>query len=127
MRTIPPHLKMTILSDPYYELCCLKGLHGHVCGGDRITLEHAIIVAARQLNKHWAIIPVCPAGQEVDAFQDAHTMKKELNVWVALNRATNDELRSISKAKDYIRERDRLNKKYGLYIEPEPIYKNVWD
>jgi hypothetical protein len=101
--------------DPYYQICCLKGYHSHVCGG-RLTREHALIYAGRQIQEYYAIIPVCAAGQEVDTFQDAGTMNKELNVWIALNRATDDELRGISKVIDYIRERNRLNEKYGVYF-----------
>lgn len=101
--------------DPYYKVCALKGLHGHICGG-RITKEHAIIYAGRRLNEYWAIVPICARGHEVDDFQDAHTMNKDLNRWIALNRASNVELRAISKVIDYLRERTRLNVKYGTYI-----------
>lgn len=111
--------------DPYYKHCALKGFHGHFCGG-RVTREHAIIYASRRLNEYWAIVPICAKGHEVDAFQDAHTMNKDLNRWVALNRATDIELRSISKAIDYIRERDRLNKIYGVYKAPIFPDENIW-
>ncbi len=80
-------------------------------------MEHAIIHAGRQVDAMWAIISVCARGQEVDFFQDAHTMDKRLNKWVALNRATDDELRAFSKAIDYLRERERLNTIYGPYVQ----------
>lgn len=112
MNNIPVKLKKQLLADPEYKHCALKGLHE--CGG-RITLEHAIIYAGKQVQARWAIIPVCAAGQDVDQYQDSHRMNKEMNRWVALNRATDDELRAISKATDYLRERARLNTIYGPY------------
>ena len=42
-------------------------------------------------------------------------LNKEINVWIALNRATDEELKKYSKAIDYIRMREVLNKKYGVY------------
>lgn len=112
MNNIPAKLKKQFLADPEYKVCALKDYHE--CGG-RITLEHAIIVAGRQMQARWAIVPICARGHEVDGYQDAHTMDKDMNKWVALNRATDDELRAISRAVNYIRERARLNSIYGPY------------
>lgn len=92
----------------------LKAYKPHVCDG-RLTLEHAMIYASRQIDATWAIISVCAKGQEVDEFQDAHTMDKSLNRWVALNRATDEEIAEISKAVNYFRLRELLNRKYGEY------------
>lgn len=116
MNNIPPTLKKQLLADPEYARCSL--LTYHTCGG-RITLEHAMIYAGRQIQARWAIIPVCAAGQEVDQFQDAHTMDKDRNRWVALNRATDAELISYRKATpSFIFLRDRLNKQFGPYVPP---------
>lgn len=114
MTTIPQAVRKEIDADPTYQFCKLFGHHGHVCGG-RITMEHALIFGGKQVQKKWAIVSVCAAGQEVDQYQDAGTMNKELNVWVALNQGTNDDLKSISKAIDYIKKREQLNTKYGVY------------
>lgn len=78
-------------------------------------MEHALIHAGRQVDEKFAIISVCAAGQEVDQYQDAHTMDKNLNIWVALNRATDEELRSISKVIDYKYKKELLNKIYGTF------------
>lgn len=91
----------------------LKGYHE--CGG-RNTWEHAFIYAGRQIQERWAIICICAAGQDVDRFQDSHRMDKDLNKWVALNRATDEELRAYSRAIDYVRERRRLNDLFGPYV-----------
>lgn len=105
--------------DPLYKICAFSTVPGHVCGG-RVTWEHALTFSGRKIQIPWAIIPICARAHEVDEFQDAHTMNKEMNVWVALNRATDDELRAVSKSTDYIRERDRLNRIYGVYTPPVP-------
>jgi len=118
MNNVPPKLRKQLAADPEYSVCSLKG--HHECGG-RITWEHAIIFSGRQVQARWAIIPVCAAGQDVDYYQDSHRMDKKMNQWVALNRATDDELRAISRAIDYIRERARLNAIYGTYVSPVAV------
>lgn len=113
MTPIPAKIRKQIVNDPRYRFCALEGVEGHVCGG-RITMEHAFIYAGKQIQQKWAIVPICAAGQEVDQFQDAHTMNKEMNQWVALNQATTEELLEFRRA-DYIGLKARLNQKYGKY------------
>ncbi len=107
-------------TDPGYTVCMLRAYPMHICGG-RLTREHALINAGRQVDEKFAIISCCARGQEVDEYQDAGTMDKHLNQWVALNRATAVELFKLSKAVDYLRERERLNKIYGEYVPYEPV------
>ncbi len=115
MTKMPLKLRKEIAADPTYRVCKLAGFPGHVCGG-RITMEHAIIYAGRQVQEKWAIVSICAAGQEVDQYQDAHTMNKELNVWVALNQATQEELVKYPRAEvNWLFTRDRLNKEYGVW------------
>lgn len=119
MNNIPAKLRRQLSVDPEYSRsapCMLRGYH--VCGG-RNTWEHALIFAGRQIQERFAIINVCAAAQEVYEFQDAHTMDKERNRWVALNRATEEELSRYSRAINYFHERDRLNEKFGPYLAPE--------
>lgn len=118
MNNIPASLRKELAADPEYKRCALSGYHE--CGG-RITWEHTLIHAGKQLQKRFAIIPLCARGHEVDGYQDGHTMNKEMNVWVALNRATDEELESISRAINYIRERARLNTIFGAYVPPKII------
>lgn len=124
MIPIPKKIREAQNKDPQFTDCMLKAYPGHVCGG-RLTREHAIIYAGKRLQVPWSIICICAKGHAVDEYQDAGTMKKEMNVWVALNRATEGELRAISKAINYIHYRDRLNAVYGPYIPIEPVYKDV--
>lgn len=118
MTPIPPRLRKDLANDPFYKHCALADYHE--CGG-RVTWEHALIFAGRQIQRRYAIVPVCEAGQEVGAYQDAHTMDKQMNIWVALNRATDEELTAISRAIDYRAKRARLNAIYGWYREPVPL------
>lgn len=119
MNNVPAKLRDALAKDPEYKRCALRGYHR--CDG-RITWEHAIIFAGKQLQARWAIIPLCARGHGVDEYQDAGTIDKQKNHWVALNRATDEELRAISKATNYIHERKRLNEIYGEYVAP-PVRK----
>lgn len=94
--------------DPYYKSCarCCEDCDG------RITWEHAIIFAGKQLSMKWAIIPLCEYHHAVNGHQDGGDLNKEINVLIALNRATEEELKDISKNVNYLSLRERLNKKY---------------
>lgn len=110
MRKIPPKLREEIAHDPYYQKCS-RAVDGGCAG--RITWEHAIIYAGRQVNEKWAIIPLCERHHGVNSYQDRGIMDKDRNVQIALNRATESELDAISKVINYRAWRDRLNKIYG--------------
>ncbi len=87
MRPISSKLKAEILADPYYKTCCRKDKN---CNG-RITWEHALIYAGRQINEKWAIIPLCVyhhLGGGLD---------KRLNERIAVSRATMGDLAKYSK------------------------------
>lgn len=102
-----------------YRSCALFGVHPDLIGecDGRVTREHAIYFANRQLQELWAIPPICAKHHGVDLFQDRPGQApKEVRAWVALNRATDDQLRTVSKAIDYVRERERLNAIYGEYV-----------
>jgi hypothetical protein len=125
MVPIPLKLRKELVSDIEYQGCMLRSVEGHVCGGRPNTWEHAIMFKGSRLQKRWAIISICAMAHEVDQFQDAGTMSKERNVWVAVNRATDSELREISKVTDYIRMRRMLNDKYGIWMKPEEQFVNI--
>lgn len=55
MRKIPQKLRDELAADPYYKTCARKSGE---CSG-RITWEHAVIYAGRQVNERWAIVPLC--------------------------------------------------------------------
>lgn len=108
--------------DKFYKTCSLYGQEGHVCGG-KITWEHTLTFAGRKIQEIWAIIPLCERGHAVNNYQDAGTMNKEMNIWVALNRATDEDLIAISKSEDYIAKRNYLNSIYGEYSHKTPLPK----
>lgn len=115
MRKIPLKLKREILADPFYTMCA-RSKAGQ-CDG-RITWEHAIIFAGKQLNAKWSIIPLCEYHHGVNRHQDGGDLDKQINVWIALNRASDTELAQVSKAIDYVRLKRVLNDKYGIYNQP---------
>lgn len=113
MNKIPPKLRSEMASDPYYEQCARReALHDHQCEADPLTRkliewEHVLYFKGSQLQKKYAIIPICwlvHRGGKLD---------KTINEWIALNRATDQELEEISKATNYKHKRDYLNKIYG--------------
>lgn len=107
MRSIPKKLKDEMSRDPFYKRCCISG-----ATHEKIDWHHTIIFAGRQLNEAWAIVPLARSIHEnIVKYQDKC-------LWIALNRASESDLRRYSKAIDYIRLRNRLNEKYGVYIYP---------
>ena len=119
MRPIPQKLKQEMEADPFYKQCARKP-DGN-CKG-RITWEHAIIYAGKQLNEKWAIIPLCAYHHAVDEYQDCGDLWKERNQWIAINRATNEELEKISKVVDYKFFKNKLNQLNGDYAKYRKSY-----
>lgn len=122
-KVINKKVRASMAEDPFYSTCALTGYFDHTCEG-RITWEHAIIYASCKVQEPWSIIPLCEKGHAVDHFQDAGTMNKEYNVWVALNRASVEELRAVSKAVNYLRWRNILNEKYGVWVQIDDVRIN---
>ena len=110
MRKISPQVKAQLELEPQI---CARSMHKG-CKG-RITWEHTLIYGGKQIDEVWAIIKLCEFHHAVDNFQDGGDLNKEINVWIALNRATDEELEKYSKAIDYKHMREILNKKYGKF------------
>lgn len=88
MRKISKKNLDIIKTDPYYKRC-LK--NNQDCYG-RLTIEHALIYSGRQIDEIWALLPLCwyhHLGPGLD---------KNFNRWVALCRATDEDLGKYSKA-----------------------------
>lgn len=109
MRKISPKVKDKVLERPQV---CARHLEG-TCAGSN-TWEHTIIYAGRQTDEAWAIVILCEYHHAVNTYQDGGDLNKELNICYALNQATDEELRKISKLTDYIKLKERLNKKYKM-------------
>lgn len=110
MRPISSKTRQSIENDVFYQTCA-RFSEGE-CDG-RITWEHCLTYGGRQIDEPWAIIPLCTFHHAVNEHQDGTGMDKQKNIWIALNRATDSELRQYSKAVDYIKMKERLNKIYG--------------
>lgn len=110
MRNISPRVNKIL--DERKPVCARRKDGG--CAG-RLTREHALIYGGRQIDEAWAIVFLCAYHHAVDEYQDCGDLQKEKNVWIALNQATDDELKKYSKAINYIRMRDILNVKYGKH------------
>ena len=113
MRHISKSVKDSLLNEP--EVCNRSKDGG--CAG-RLTWEHTLIYGGRQIDEAWSIIKLCARHHEVDEFQDNGDLQKDKNVWIALNKATDEELLKYSKVISYIKMRERLNEKYGVYTRP---------
>lgn len=115
MNKVPKKLKdKWRLEDIFGEpRVCLRASEGN-CQG-RLTKEHAMYFAGKQIQEEWAILDICEFHHGVNGFQDRGDLQKEKHVWLALNRAPEDRLVALSKATNYIELKGRLNQKYGIY------------
>ena len=103
MRKIQPKLREEIAADPYYKFCAVNDSRCDC----RITWEHAFIYAGKQINEKWAIIPLC-VYHHLGA-----GMVKEKNQYIALKRATPEELGKYP-LKDWIQLCKYLSSKYEM-------------
>lgn len=117
MRPISPRVKKIL--DERKQVCARRKDGG--CAG-RLTREHALTYANRQIDEAWAIIFLCARHHAVDEYQDGGDLQKEKNVWIALNQASDAELLKYSKVINYLRERARLNEQYGIYNESWKLF-----
>lgn len=113
MRPIPEKMKQEMLNDPAYHVC-MRNLYfnDHFCQG-RLTLEHSFIHAGRQINEKWAIISICSWSHDVDQFQGGSNLDKDKNQYIALMRATDEDLAKYPKT-DWEQLRKYLISKFGL-------------
>jgi len=93
-------------NDPFYSKCCITGLSKNAI---KIDWHHNLIYAGRQVNEKFCILPLA------DWVHRNIVKYKQKCDWIMLNRASDEELQRYSKAKDYFKEKERLNKIYGKY------------
>lgn len=101
--------------DPLYKIC-LRNLifEDHICEpdpimGKLIEWEHAMYYAGKQIQERWAIIPICwyvHRGGELD---------KEKNRFLALNRASDEDLEKYPRA-NFKQQREYLNNSYPQFV-----------
>lgn len=108
---IPGPLLKEILDDEFYQTCIRSS--EKTCEG-RITFEHTLIYAGRQIQEKWAIVPLCAFHHDVNEWQDAGDLQKEVGVWVSVSRASKEDLKKYPK-RDWAQLRRYLTAKYGKY------------
>ena len=108
---MPPDLRADLSDDPEYQKCARLGPD---CDG-RITWEHAITYAGRQVQKRWAILPLCEFHHSVNKHQDGGNLNKEINRLLCYRRGRISEWRrDYPKAVDaWVKEWKYLEQKYG--------------
>lgn len=97
MRQITPKVKKEVEERP--DVCERNTIfHDHECSG-RITWEHALMYAGKQVNDAKAIVKLCECSHAVDHFQDGGCMNKEINQLIALSRFTEEDFDRYPNAK----------------------------
>lgn len=81
MNAIPKKLRVELAADPYYKKCARASSE---CTG-RITWEHCLTYAGRQIQERWAIIPLCVWHHL------GNGLKKEINRKIAMSRAKEED------------------------------------
>lgn len=81
MNKIPTKLRQQLSNDPYYYKCVRENKE---CSG-RITWEHAMTYAGKQIQERWAIIPLCWYHHL------GNGLHKLTNQIIATSRATNED------------------------------------
>lgn len=121
MNSIPLALRKKLEEDPFYSVCAKASYPDHTCKG-KITWEHALYFGGKQVQERYAIIPLCEYGHSVNSHQDGGDLDKKFNEWVALHRATDNELTALSKAENKFHRRNYLDVTYGSqYNEQDAI------
>lgn len=102
MNQIPKALRARLASLPRMRRCAR---HGPDCSG-RITWEHAMTYAGRQIQREWAIVPLCVFHHL------GRGLVKEINRHIALQRATDADLAEFPR-EDFQQLKNYLESVYG--------------
>lgn len=73
--------------------------------------HHQFVYGGKAINEAWAILPLCKTHHD----QVNHRHFHQLMDWVALNRATDEELEKYSRVMGYKGRRSWLNRQYGEF------------
>lgn len=107
-------------NEPFFRICAKILVPGHECQG-RITWDHPFTFAGKQMIEPVWTVPVCAYGHGVDQFQDGGDRIAEVHKWIALCRATDAEVISVSKAVNYVHMKKYLIDKYGVFDEQASV------
>ena len=96
MRPVSPKVREAVLARK--EICQRRALlHDHDCQG-RLTWEHTLTYAGRQVDEAFAIVKICAWAHDVDEFQDGGNLNKEKNQLCALMQATEQDFARYPRA-----------------------------
>ena len=109
MNAIPEKVKKKLLQ---YEQKCQRADEGDCAG--RITWEHALVYAGKQVQEDWALLFICARHHGVDEYQDKGLMNKEKHELIALNQAPPEAFDVYYKS-NWRQRLKYLNTKYGEY------------
>lgn len=104
-KPIPKPLREEMSNDEFYSRCCITGLTKNAV---KIEWHHNLMFGGSRVNAKFCILPLA------DFVHRNITKHKEKCDWIMWNRATEEEIAKYSKAVDYKRELERLNKIYGI-------------
>lgn len=108
-KAIPQKMRIQMSEDPFYKNCCYAYFTGdNNCSG-KIEWHHNLKYGGQRVNEIFAILPVC---QYHHRLADTSEIRMVLD-WIMLNRATDLELQTYSKAENYFDKKQRLNKMFG--------------
>lgn len=115
MNNVPPKLRKQWQEEDIIKKkrVCLRADEGN-CQG-RLTKEHALYYAGKQIQEDWAILDICEFHHDIGPFQGIGDLNKEKHTWIALSRAPEGRLQALSKAEDKVALLGRLNAVYGVY------------
>lgn len=108
MRPLSSTTRHAISGDRFYDKCC-RYKTGK-CKG-RVTLEHALLYAGKQIDEAWAIVPLCTYHHAVNEYQDGGDLDKDYGKWVAISRMTEADMAKYPKV-DWRQKKRYLDKKY---------------
>lgn len=104
-KPIPPKQRKKMAEDLFYWSCCVAD---DQCSGN-IQWHHNHTWQGKRTNEVFGILPVCEYHHRIES-----SIKDRLD-WVMLNRMSDIELKTFSKAVNLKDRRDRLNNQYGDY------------
>lgn len=107
---IPKKLREELSQDEFYKYCIR--IHEGTCSG-RITWEHSLIYAGKQIQERFAIVPLCEFHHSIGKHHEDGDLQKDFGQWIAINRMTKADKLKYSK-RNWDKDLELLNRKYGM-------------
>lgn len=109
MRKVSESVKLKLQEEPDI---CLRADEGNCAG--RITWEHAIVYAGKQIDEQFAILKICEFHHAVNKYQGGGDLNKEKHEWLAYNRASEEDKLKYPRI-NWEQKLSYLNAKYGSH------------